>query len=70
MTAVLGSGIFEAWLLCNQPLEHLRFVFTYGAASIWPSFIWLPLDASLLCTSMGLDASEMLRTFDPTNAQV
>ena len=46
--------------------DALHFIWSYSKSQILPSFIWSTTPADLICQSIGIDASHMLRTFDHT----
>ena len=66
---LLTIGASEA-LLClrtDVPVlsaDALHFVGSYSTRQLLPSFIWSTTPADLICHSIGLEASQILRTFD------
>ena len=66
---LLSIGASEAFLCLSSSVpklssEALHFVWSYATSQLLPSFIWSTTPADLICHSIGVEASHMLRTFD------
>ena len=64
---VVGCGIFEATLLCSDPV-HTSFCLNYALENVVPSFIWATKPADLVASSMGLDPQEVLHDWSDVGA--